>query len=59
LVDSLYAEAIEAAKSRTALSASVHELISILGDTKAEARFLNRSQSVNFSIESKISLALT
>jgi hypothetical protein len=46
LVDSLYAEAIEAAKSRTVLSASVHELISILRDTKAEARLLNRSQSV-------------
>jgi hypothetical protein len=59
LVDSLYAEAIEAAKSRAALSASVHELISILGDTKAEVRLLNRSQSVNFSTGSKISLAFT
>jgi hypothetical protein len=38
LVDSLYAEAIEAAKWRAALSASIHELISTLGDTKAEAR---------------------
>jgi hypothetical protein len=38
LVDSLYAEAIEAAKSRAALSASIHELISTLGDTKAEER---------------------
>jgi hypothetical protein len=38
LVDSLYAEAIEAAKSRAALSTSIHELISTLGDTMAEAR---------------------
>jgi hypothetical protein len=38
LVDSLYAEAVEAAKSRAALSASIHELISTLRDTKAEAR---------------------
>jgi hypothetical protein len=30
LVDSLYAEAIEAAKSRAALPASIHELISTL-----------------------------
>jgi hypothetical protein len=37
-VDSLYAEAIEATKSRAALSASIHELVSTLGDTKAEAR---------------------
>jgi hypothetical protein len=59
LVDSLYAEAIEAAKSRAALSASVHEIILILVDTKAEARLLNRSQSVNFSTRFKISLALT
>jgi hypothetical protein len=32
LVDSLYAEAIDAAKLQSALSASVHELISILRD---------------------------
>jgi hypothetical protein len=38
LVDILSAEAIEAAKSQAALSASIHELISTLGDTKAEAR---------------------
>jgi hypothetical protein len=38
LVDSLYAEAIEAAKSRAALSDSIYELISTVGDTKAEAR---------------------
>jgi hypothetical protein len=38
LVDSLYAEAIVTAKSLTALSASTHELICTLGDTKAEAR---------------------
>jgi hypothetical protein len=39
LVDILYAEAIEAAESRAALSASIHELISILGENKAEASF--------------------
>jgi hypothetical protein len=33
LVDSLYAEATEATKSRAALSASIHEFTSILGDT--------------------------
>jgi hypothetical protein len=38
LVDSLYAEAIEAVKSRADLSASTPELISILGDIKSEAR---------------------
>jgi hypothetical protein len=38
LVDSLYAEVIEAAKSRTALSVSIYELIYTLGDTKAEAK---------------------
>jgi hypothetical protein len=37
LVDSIYAEALEAAKSRAALSASV-ELIWIFGDTKSEAK---------------------
>jgi hypothetical protein len=37
LVDSLYAEAIEGAKSRAALSASIHQLISTRRDTKAEA----------------------
>jgi hypothetical protein len=38
LVDSLYAKAIEVVKARGALSASTPELISILGDTKFEAR---------------------
>jgi hypothetical protein len=38
LVDSLYAEALEAVKSRAALSASSSELISILGDIKSESR---------------------
>jgi hypothetical protein len=38
LVDSLYAEAIEAVKLRAALSASTPELISILGDINSEAR---------------------
>jgi hypothetical protein len=38
LVASLYAEAIEAVKSRTVLSASIPELISILGNTSSEAR---------------------
>jgi hypothetical protein len=43
LVDSLYAEAIEAENSRAALSASTPDLISILGDINSEARFWNRS----------------
>jgi hypothetical protein len=38
LVDSLYAEAIEAEKSRAALSASTYNVISILGDIISEAR---------------------
>jgi hypothetical protein len=38
LVDKLYAEAIEAVKSRTDLSASTPELISILGDINSEIR---------------------
>jgi hypothetical protein len=38
LIASLYAEAIEAVKSRAALSASIPELISILGDINSEAR---------------------
>jgi hypothetical protein len=37
-VDSVNVEAIEAAKSRAVLSASIHELISNLGNTKAVAR---------------------
>jgi hypothetical protein len=39
LVDSLYAEAMEAVNSSGALPASIPELIYILGDTKLEARF--------------------
>jgi hypothetical protein len=38
LVDNLYAEAVEAAKARAALSASTPELIWMLGDIKFEAR---------------------
>jgi hypothetical protein len=38
LVDSLYAEAIEAVKSRAAISASSPELIWILGEINSEAR---------------------
>jgi hypothetical protein len=38
LVDNLYAEAIEALKSRAALSASTLELILILGDINSQAR---------------------
>jgi hypothetical protein len=38
LVDSLYAEAIEAVKVRAALSASSPELLSILDDIKFEVR---------------------
>jgi hypothetical protein len=37
-VDSLYAEATEAVKSRGASSASTSSFISILGDIKFEAR---------------------
>jgi hypothetical protein len=56
LVASLHAEAIEAVKSRAALSASTPELISILGDINSEARLLNQSQSVIFAIGSEIFL---
>jgi hypothetical protein len=59
LVDSLYAGAVEDVKSRTPLSASFPELISILGDTKSEARLRNRSESVDFSIGSVRFLVLT
>jgi hypothetical protein len=45
LVDSLYADAIEAVKAHAALSASTPKLISTMGD----ARLWNRSQFVNFS----------
>jgi hypothetical protein len=38
LVNSLYAEAVEAVKARAALSASAPELISILGGIKFEVR---------------------
>jgi hypothetical protein len=38
LADRLYAEAIEAANSRASISDSINELISTLGNTKAEAR---------------------
>jgi hypothetical protein len=38
LVDSLYAEEIEAVKSRAVLSASASDVISILGDNNSEAR---------------------
>jgi hypothetical protein len=59
LVDSLDAEAIVTAKSLAALSISIHELISILGDTKSEVKLSNCSQPVNFSDGSKTLLALT
>jgi hypothetical protein len=38
LVDSLYADEIEALKAHTALLASITELISTLGDIRFEAR---------------------
>jgi hypothetical protein len=38
LVESLHAEAIEAVKSRAALSASFSELICILGEINSEAK---------------------
>jgi hypothetical protein len=59
LVNSLYAEAIEAAKSRITLSVSYPELIWILGEINSEARLWNRSQSVNLSMGSKRFLVLT
>jgi hypothetical protein len=40
LVASLYAEAIEAVKLHAALSASIRELISILGDINSECEAL-------------------
>jgi hypothetical protein len=43
LVDSLYAGAIQAVKARAALSASIPESISTLGDIKFEARLRNCS----------------
>jgi hypothetical protein len=39
LVDSLYTKAIEAVKPRVTLLAFSSEIISILGDIKAEAKF--------------------
>jgi hypothetical protein len=59
LVDSLYAEVMEAVKARAALSASTPELISILGDIKFEARFWIHYQSLNFSLGALIFLVLT
>jgi hypothetical protein len=47
LVAILYAEAIEAVKSRAPLAASSSELIWNLGKTNSEAKNWNRSQSVN------------
>jgi hypothetical protein len=41
LFASLYAETIEATKLHAALSASIPELISILGDINSEARLSN------------------
>jgi hypothetical protein len=45
LVDNLYAEAMEAVKSRASLSASIPALISSLGDINSEAMFWTRSPS--------------
>jgi hypothetical protein len=59
LVDSLYAEAVEAAKSRATLSVSSPELIWILGEINSEARLRNRSQSVNLSTGYEGFLVLT
>jgi hypothetical protein len=53
LVDSLYAEAIDAVKLWAPLSASSPKLIWILGEINSEARLWNYSQSVNFSTGSK------
>jgi hypothetical protein len=47
LIASLCAKVTEAVKSRATLSASTHELISILGDINSEARLWNWSQSLN------------
>jgi hypothetical protein len=56
LVDSLYADAIEAVKARAALSASTLELISILGDIRFEARL---HQISKLSTGSEFCLVLT
>jgi hypothetical protein len=53
LVAILYVEAIEAVKSRTALSAPSSELFWILGKINSEAKRWNRSQSVNLSTGSE------
>jgi hypothetical protein len=47
LVDNLYAEAIEAAKSRAALSASTPDLISILGDISSRLVTLSLVTVIN------------
>jgi hypothetical protein len=61
LVDSLYAEVIDVVWSRAALSSNTSELISTQVGVRSEARFWNRSKSLNFSsgsksFESKISV---
>jgi hypothetical protein len=59
LDDSVYTEAIEEVNLLTALSATIPELVWILGEINSEARLRNRSQSVNLSIGSEIFLILT
>jgi hypothetical protein len=58
-VDSLYAKAVEAVKSRADLSASSPDSILIWNDIISEARLWNRPQSVNFSFGSERFLILT
>jgi hypothetical protein len=64
LVDSLYAEAIEAVNSWATLSPPSPELISIVGAINPETRIWNSSQSVNLStswllLEVEVTLRLT
>jgi hypothetical protein len=48
LVGSLYAEALEAVKSRAALSASSSQLISVIVHIISQVSLWNLSQSMNF-----------
>jgi hypothetical protein len=54
LVASVYAEAIEAVKSRAALSAYTPELISILDDINSEAR---NSKSVRVRVTLRLTVS--
>jgi hypothetical protein len=59
LVYNRHSEAMDVVTSRIALSASISGLISLIGDTKLQARLWKRSQYVSFPCGSKNSLAVT